>query len=271
VNHTVVTAREFQERLESERKKLVGSASVDAYFLLLNPALRHYLTIKETKLKKMGLLKSNNFVLYVFLQMFHEKIEQGYKFFVLDSLISIFPNIINLPQKSLDLLLGLPGANRVTFVVLHIRKDNGHIYGTDTIKRPFDMAYLLKSDTPNEPESIIHVEADKPNRFFPGDKGFVVRRTKVSDNVAKHDILDDDQVPVVSPSRKLTIPNAITLYCDGVKGTKTTFKALFSHLKETGITKNEESVLNSLRKLEKKGLIKNLDGSWKKIGIIRKK
>ncbi|GHU97964.1 hypothetical protein FACS189483_05290 [Spirochaetia bacterium] len=271
LNNAVVTAWEFQDRLDSEMKRLERSASVDAYFLLLNPALRHYLTIKETKMKKMGLLKSPDFVLCVFLQMFLEKIEEGYEFFVLDSSISIFPNVSNLPQKSLDLLLGLPSANRVTFVVLHLRKDNGHIYGTDTIKRPFDMAYLLKSDTPNELESIIYVEADKPNRFIPGDKGFIVRRTKVSDNVAKHEVLADDQVPVVSPSIKLTIPKAILLYCDGIKGTKMTFEPLFSHLKGIGVTEVEESVTNALRRLEKKGIVKNIDGSWKKIGIIRKK
>jgi hypothetical protein len=221
-------------------------------------------------MKKNGILKRTNLVVCVFLEMLHEKIEQGYDFFVLDSLLSIFPKINNLPQESLELLLGLPSERKVTFIVLHHCKEDGSMAGPETIKRLFDVAYKLESDTPQpNQESVIHIQVDKPNRDTPEDKGFFVCRTKVSKNVAKHEILPNDSVSVVEQSKKQSIPESIKSFIGTVDGTEIFLDDLFSYLNDKDITKNLESVKNALRKLEHEGLIKNLDGSWKRIGIIR--
>jgi hypothetical protein len=267
LNYKVVSANDWKERIGKKKKELGEKASLEAATLFFNPMVKKYLQIKEDVMKKYGIFEKNNFGLCVFLEMLQEKIDEGYDYFVLDSISSIFQSLINLPQPRLELLLDYPSERKVTFIVIHHCNDDGKTYGSDLLKRLFDVAYVLESDDPTKTPSIIRVIPDKPNRHNPDDHGFFIKRSKVSDNVAKHEIIDAESVSVSKLIKKPSIAEAVKAYCDNIESSEILFADLIAYLKENGISDNPDSVQNALRRLQKKGFVENLDGSWGIIGF----
>jgi hypothetical protein len=270
-NYSVFSSKMWHDRLSQEEEKVRKDTRFRALFLKNNHAILQLLHIEEGLLRKEGFAEQYPFKFMVFLNILREKIDEGFDFFVLDSLTSIFGNTGRISPDAIEALLKLPSSKHVTFIVIHHLSKKGDIYGPESIVKLFDTTYILekqKEDT-SETETVIKI-VPKFDRFLSGGP-FWIKRTRVNENLAQHEVLDEDTlgIPPQTPEKLDTLSPTIKAFIATVDANTFAFQRLWEYLKEQGKGNNRESAKNALRELEKDSIVKKVNGTWDEIEIVR--
>jgi hypothetical protein len=276
VKSRLIFKSEWEQYLADAEDLANTKASSFAALAVEDPFVKNVLKalkIQKTILKGMKTLPERPFKIVVFCRLLKELIEEDTDCIVVDSTSEIFSN--SATRDVLNAVFQLPRQAGVTIFALDNFNKKGEIPGVEAMKSQFYSTYIMDvvnkknvcDDEPLLKITVANFQHPEP------EHDFILKRNKVSDYETTYEVItdDDDSITVISPLKKLTIPEAIKTYCDGMKGTDVSFEELFSHINDAGITDNRDSVCNTLRKLQINGLVKNLDGHWGKIGIIRKK
>jgi hypothetical protein len=268
LDYDVFTAKMWDDKIAEEEKKIEDDASWTAFIYQTFPFLLKYFNIKEKLLKDADVLKKIPFKLIVFLKILTEKINEGYDFFVLDSLSTVFDGINNLPDRYIKALLETPG-KKVTFVIIHHNSGKGEVYGKASIKRLFDtVCNLSKLEALSENGSTF-LKGNLEGRFSTKEALFI-KREKVSENVAKHTLLNASECSdyITLNSGTGTLKDAILSYIRNCGEEGCLVSVLFEAVKHLQKRESVGSVNNQLRFLRNEGLIEEVDKPWIKVRAI---
>jgi hypothetical protein len=268
-DYFVFTKEMWNRHLTNEKIKIKNKASCEALFYLENRIALEYNNIRKKLLKDADVLDKTPFKLIAFLDILIEKINEGYDFFVLDSLSKLFNNTNNLPEGYIEALLEIPSEKKVTFVIIHHNSAKGEVYGKASIKGPFDTACnLSKLETPSENGSAI-LEAKLEGRYSTVPTLFIKREKTESENVVKHSLLNASECSdyVTLNSGTGTLKDAILSYIRNCGEEDCLVSVLFEAVKHLQKRESVFSVKNQLRFLRDEGLIEEVDKPWIKVRV----
>jgi hypothetical protein len=270
-NFTIFSTSMWKDRLNIEIEKMKNDASIRAWYYQQNRELLQFLHIEEGLLRKEGISEKIPFKLMVFLKILQEQIDDGKRFFVLDSLSSIFDNVGTLQPQMLQHLLTLPSTHNATFIVLHHCTDEGKIYGSTTMMvRLFDTACIIEKKREDRETGEAILKINLAFERFPSKQDAIwVRRTKTSENVAHHEVIDAEEAVGLQSENTNNITSDITDFLGASESDEVSFSDLVVFLKSKRPSVSRESVKNALRGLNEDGLVEKTDGKWEQIRILR--
>jgi hypothetical protein len=267
---TLISPQEFTKHKTEDEQNRRWAAGLEADFLFRNPAFLKFMRIYKETLKEKGasLKEKKPINLMAFLSIADDLMEKGIRFFVLDSLTKIFGDTSHISTDLLDSFLEVFKENGATLIVIHHLNREDKFYGSSLLLNSFDEAYIMQdAGLKDKPYDLLKIKVEK--KRYQGVSDFWIKRTRVSEHVAQHEVLSDlptdilDQVSQQTDTVKDRIKQTLMLFDSDVVNREDLLQQL-----GTGI--NSRTVTNNLIELEKEGIVKKADPhSWGKIKILK--
>jgi hypothetical protein len=262
---TLISPQEFASRKTETEQNRRWVSGIEADYRFKNPVFSKFMGIYKEILRETGAtLKDKKPVkLITFLSMVDNLMEEGVRFFVLDSLTKIFENTNSISRNLMEAFLAIFQENGATFIVIHHLNGEGKFYGTDLISADFDEAYIMKNTGfKNKLNDFLQVKVDK--KRYEDEPDFWIKRTRISDHVARHEVLYDLPPCSRQPSTvKERIKKALAPFNSDIVN-------LEDLLQQLGAGVNSRTVTNNLIELEKDGFLEKVNPNrWGKIRILK--
>jgi KaiC/GvpD/RAD55 family RecA-like ATPase len=270
-NIKVITAAQWDAHLSEEREHRENSTLVKAVVYQGNPKARQFHNDQKSLLREEGLDKKEPLEMRCFKEWLRRKLKAGADAVVVDSLPSIYPNLQSIAVAVLESVMAIvrESGKAVTFLVLSQTTGENKIFGPAHVIRSFQSAYVLSVVDKADSATIIRVNVEK-SRHHVEERDFLMKRIKVTDLVARHEVVDDDAISAsLLKDEPSNIPTKLWDILQSMDTDEVSFTDTFARLREAGITEHEEVVKNALRDLVKKGYVAKVNGKWDKIRIIR--
>jgi KaiC/GvpD/RAD55 family RecA-like ATPase len=206
--------------------------------------------------------------LLVFEILMEQICKMGFDFVCVDSLNALFGHPSKISRTTLERLISIPTAHKITLLLIHHINKKGEITGTSDIVNVVDSVYTLTKDSQKDNETTLILEEVKSRHKDQQEKAKIVRR-KVARFKVDHEITETSNYLDASPKdMSAPLQQAIMDALRDSETGKLTKKELNDSLAERGFS-NVGSNANIFKILENKGLVKKGDGkSWNTIEMF---